>query len=292
MISPFKKGSPDSVDFEAVEKITEHLINNASDGIIVSGTTGESPTLTHDEEIEIFTTVQAKLKQKKSKTKLIFGAGSNSTQTAITMAKKAEKLNADALLIVTPYYNKPNQKGLFAHYSAIARASNLPIILYNVPSRTNISLQAKTIIELNKEYKHICALKEASTNFDIITQIRLELACGDFKIYSGDDSSTLAMLSLGADGVISVASHFVGKEMKDLVTKFKQGQHSEALKIHQKLFPLFCGLFVETNPICAKSAMEYLGLASKTLREPLVNLTEAQEQELFFIIAKTVKLTA
>ncbi|MCE2928123.1 MAG: 4-hydroxy-tetrahydrodipicolinate synthase, partial [Candidatus Caenarcaniphilales bacterium] len=206
MVTPFEKENPARIDFAAVEKITEHLVKNSSDAIVVSGTTGESPTLTHDEEIELFKTVQASVKKLGAKTKLIFGAGSNCTQTAIKMSKAAEMLNADGLLIVTPYYNKPNQKGLFAHYSSIASQTKLPIIAYNVPSRTNISIQAATLIELNAKHPNICSLKEASTNIDIITEIRLKLRNDRFSIYSGDDSLTLPMLAVGADGIISVAS--------------------------------------------------------------------------------------
>lgn len=287
MITPFTSNGAE-LDFVATEKIVEHLVRNGSDAIVVSGTTGESPTLTHDEEVELFKVVQAKVKSLKASTKLIFGAGSNSTQTAIAMSKEAERLGADGLLIVTPYYNKPNQEGLKEHYSLIARATSLPIILYNVPGRCVIALQAQTIIELVNLHSNIVALKEASNNIDLITKIKLGLGSKAFEIYSGDDSLTLPMLAVGADGVISVASHLLGNEMQEMIKEFKAGNLPRAIKIHQDIFPVFDALFVEPNPTCIKEAMSMLGFCSASLRSPLVPLKPEQRASLRTCLEKIV----
>ncbi len=288
MVTPFKESNKYEIDYPAVTKLVEHLVKNGSDSIIIAGTTGESPTITHDEELELLKHTQAVVKKLGTQTKIIFGAGSNSTATSIKMSQEAEKLGADGLLIVTPYYNKPNQKGLKQHYSLIAQATKLPIILYNVPSRTNIALTAETVIELAERFPNICALKEASTNIDIITKLRLKLNPQQFAIYSGDDSLTLPMLAVGADGVISVASHLVGNEMQAMVKAYRAGKHSEALKIHQQIFPLFDTLFIEPNPTCIKEAMGIMGLCSPALREPLVPLNEEQRANLKKIINSVV----
>jgi len=273
MITPFVAGNKQKIDFAAAEKIAKHLINNGSDSIVITGTTGESPTLTHDEEIDLLLCLKDLVKREASSVKIIFGAGSNCTSTAIKMSKLAEQNGADGLLMVTPYYNKPTQNGLFEHYSQIAESTKLPIILYNVPSRTNISLSADTIIKLVNKYPNIHSLKEASTNIDIITQIRSQISAERFDIYSGDDSLTLPMMAVGAKGVISVASHLVGREMQEMVFEFTSGNIKSALIIHQKLFPLFDNLFTEPNPTCIKYAMNYLGFCSGEIREPLVPLS-------------------
>ncbi len=285
MITPFELGDKSKIDFAAVERIVTHLVSTGSDSIVVAGTTGESPTLTHDEEIELLRVTQAQIKKLGSQTQVIFGAGSNSTNTAIEMSRRAEKESVDGLLIVVPYYNKPKQKGLKEHYSLIAKNTNTPIILYNVPGRTVVSLEAETIISLHQEYKHICSLKEASNNLDIISAVYQKLNPDEFSIYCGDDSLTLPMLAVGACGVISVASHLVGSQMQSMIALYKSGKHQEALTIHRKLFPLFCELFTEPNPTCVKEAVAMLGLASAELREPLVPLSEEQRNKLKSLIA-------
>jgi 4-hydroxy-tetrahydrodipicolinate synthase len=292
MVTPFKESNKHEIDYPAVSRLVEHLVKHGSDSIIIAGTTGESPTITHDEEIELLKHVQADIKRLGTKTKIIFGAGSNSTQTSIKMSQTAEKLGADGLLIVTPYYNKPNQKGLREHYSLIAQATSLPIILYNVPSRTNIALTADTIIELHEKYPHICSLKEASANLDIITRLRLKLSPEKFSIYCGDDSLTLPMLAVGACGVISVASHLVGNEMQAMVKAFKAGNHVKALEIHQEIFPIFDNLFIEPNPTCIKEALGIMGICSAILREPLVPLSDEQRAKLKKIINSVVDSTS
>ena len=192
MVTPFKKDL--SVDFEALEKLTNHLINNGSDAILVAGTTGECPTLTHEEEREVFKCVQNTAKG--TNVKVILGAGSNSTKTAVNSAIEAEKLNADAILTVVPYYNKPSQRGMITHFSAIANAVDLPIIIYNIPGRTGVNMQPQTVAQLSADHKNIVALKQSNSDLDLISDIK-SLCSDDFVIYSGDDSLTLPMLSLG-----------------------------------------------------------------------------------------------
>ena len=288
MATPFKEGAKHELDLPATEKLVEHLIRTGSDALIISGTTGESPTLSHEEEVVLLKCVKDKINTLGKKTPIIFGAGSNSTQTAIKMSKLAEDNGADALLIVTPYYNKPNQKGLKEHFSLVAKSTKLPIILYNVPGRCIIGLEAETIIDLANEHANIVSLKEASNNIDLISQLRISLKAEEFSIYSGDDSLTLAMLSTGADGVISVASHFVGLQMQEMIKEFKNGNNNKALEIHLKLFPLFNSLFAEPNPTCVKAALKMIGLCSAELREPLVSLDTVQIANLEKIVNKLV----
>jgi 4-hydroxy-tetrahydrodipicolinate synthase len=288
MVSPFKQGDVSKLDFAAAERLVAHLIANNSDSIVVSGTTGESPTLSHDEEVELFKVVKIAANKINPQTKIIFGAGSNSTETVIAMSRQAAKLNADGLLIVTPYYNKPNQKGLKQHYSSIAKSTDLPIILYNVPGRCVVSLQSQSTIALAREYSNIVAIKEASTNIDSLTELRLALG-ERFAIYCGDDSLTLPMLSVGADGVISVASHIVGKQMSEMISYFRHGDNQKALQIHQKLYPLFQALFTEPNPTCIKAILGIMGVCDSSLREPLISLEDFQVETLKSILASVAK---
>lgn len=287
MITPFKGvDSADyiegcsPIDFEATEKLVEHLVKTGSDALVVTGTTGENPTLTHEEEQELFRVVRAKIDSLGAKTKVLFGTGSNSTQTVLQSNKIAEKLGADGVLIVTPYYNKPNQKGLKAHFNRIAQSTDMPIILYNIPGRCVINLEAQTIVDLVQANDNIVGLKEASNNFDQVSEIRQSLDSDRFKIYSGDDSLTLPMLGVGADGVISVASHLVGKEMKDMMDSFFAGDVTRAKSLHNKLFPIFIALFNEPNPTCVKAALKMMGICSDELREPLVKLEADQVSSL------------
>lgn len=283
MVTPFK--SDLSIDFEGTEKLVNHLVQTGTDTIVVAGTTGESPTLTHDEEREVCKLVQ---KTAGGKAKVVLGAGSNCTKTAVSSTKEAEKLGVDGILTVVPYYNKPNQKGLIEHFSQIAKATSLPIILYNIPGRTGITMQPETIAELANKFENIVANKDATGDLEITSQT-VELCPKDFIIYSGDDSLTLPMLSVGATGVISVASHIVGNELKDMVNYFLEGKVSDARNIHQKLFPLFKALFWEPNPTCVKAALEYKGICKATLRPPLVALDANKKKDLEKLVDKCVK---
>ena len=274
MVTPFK--SDLSIDFDAVEKLVNHLIKNGTNTIVVAGTTGESPTLTHSEERELCKLVQ---KVAVRKVKIVLGAGSNSTKTAVESTCEAEKLGVDGVLSVVPYYNKPSQAGLLEHFSQIAKSTSLPIILYNIPGRTGINMDPQTTAELAKKYKNIIGYKDATGNLEQTSQV-IQLAPKGFFIYSGDDSLTLPMLSIGAIGVISVASHIVGNEIKDMINFYFSGKIDLAKEIHNKLFPLFKALFKAPNPTCIKAALEIKGLCKSDLRPPLVKLNEKELIEL------------
>ncbi|MBI3591208.1 MAG: 4-hydroxy-tetrahydrodipicolinate synthase [Candidatus Melainabacteria bacterium] len=289
MVTPFKcSGEVTSslpIDFDATEKLIHHLIKTGTDTIVVAGTTGESPTLTHEEEKEL-----CKFAQKivNKKVKIILGAGSNSTQTAIEATKEAEKLGVDGVLSVVPYYNKPSQAGLIEHFSQIAKCTSLPIILYNIPGRTGINMEPQTVASLAGKYKNIIGYKDATGNLENTSQV-IQLAPEGFLMYSGDDSLTLPMLSIGAVGVISVASHIVGNEIKDMINSYFAGKIDLAKEIHNKLFPLFKVLFKAPNPTCIKAALEIKGICKADLRSPLVKLNEKELSELKEIINATCK---
>ncbi|AFY70995.1 dihydrodipicolinate synthase [Thalassoporum mexicanum PCC 7367] len=264
MITPFN--SSGEVDYAAVEKLAHYLINNGTDTLVVCGTTGESPTLTWQEEFELFKIVK---QAAQGRAKVIAGTGSNSTSEAIEATQKAAHLGLDGSLQVVPYYNKPPQAGLYNHFMAIAKSSpDLPIILYNVPGRTSCNLEPETIAQL-AELDNIVAVKDATGNLDTAGQIR-SLTPANFAIYSGDDSLTLPLLAVGAKGVVSVASHLVGKQMQEMISAFKQGQVKQATEMHLRLLPLFKALFYVTNPIPLKTALNLLGLDSGEVRSPLV----------------------
>ena len=278
MVTPFDEKR--KIDYDALKKLVNHLVNSSTDAILVTGTTGESPTLTHEEEYDLVYVVK---EQVAGARKVIMGAGSNSTRTAVDSSKKAQELGADAILSVVPYYNKPNQQGIIEHFSAIARSVDLPIIMYNIPGRTGVNMAPQTAAFLAKEYPNIVALKQSCPDMDAITELR-SLCPEDFAIYCGDDSLTLPMLSLGAHGVISVASHVVGDEMKSLIKNFKSGQIKAARNMHQKLYPLFKKLFMAPNPVPVKAVLSKLRLIENYVRRPLVELNEIERGELFDVL--------
>jgi 4-hydroxy-tetrahydrodipicolinate synthase len=272
MITPFSADG--SVNYGVTERLAAHLADNGTDSLVVCGTTGESPTLTWDEEYQLFQVVQ---KAVAGKAKVIAGTGSNSTQEAIAATEKAAKLGIDGSLQVVPYYNKPPQSGLYHHFEAIAKACpDMPLILYNVPSRTGQNLQAETVARLS-EIPNIVGIKEASGNFEQASQIR-RLTPPDFAIYSGDDSFTLAILAIGGAGVVSVASHLVGSQLQEMIQAFEAGKTEIAKEIHLKLFPLFKVLFCTANPIPLKAALNLQGWDVGSPRPPLCDLpTELKE---------------
>lgn len=262
MITPFTADG--AVDYAITEKLANHLVETGTNTIVVCGTTGESPTLSWDEEFELFQVVRNAVS---GRAKVMAGTGSNSTSEAIAATKKAAKIGLDGSLQVVPYYNKPPQSGLYEHFQAIAQSSDLPIMLYNVPGRTSQNLQPETVARLS-EVPNIVAIKEASGNLDQVSQIR-RMTPPEFAIYSGDDSLTLPMLAIGAKGVVSVASHLVGTRLQQMIQAFEKGQVQKATQIHLELFPLFKALFVTTNPIPVKAALSLQGWQVDTLRLPL-----------------------
>lgn len=283
MVTPMDRSGV--IDYDKVEALSKHLISNGSDALLVAGTTGESPTLTNEEEIELVSTVKRAVA---NKAKIILGAGSNSTESAIEYSKFAQKEEVDAILSVVPYYNKPNQRGIIEHFSAIAKNTALPIILYNIPSRTGVFMEPKTVAYLAEKFENIVAIKQSCPDMDKITEMKM-MCPSDFVIYSGDDSLTLPMLSLGAHGVISVASHLFGSEIKSMIRNFKTGDLLAARNMHKTLYPVFKSLFMAPNPTPAKAALAYKGIIEDYVRRPLVTLTEDERIELFKVIDRVKK---
>ncbi len=266
MVTPFSEDG--SVNYAVAEKLAIHLIDNGNDGLVVCGTTGESPSLSWEEEYELFRVVKGAVGKR---AKIIAGTGSNSTSEAIAATQKAARLGLDGSLQVVPYYNKPPQEGLYRHFKAIAEACpELPMMLYNIPGRTSRNLEAETVAKL-AEIPNILAIKEASGDLEQACQIH-RLTPSEFGIYSGEDSLTLPLLTVGGVGVVSVASHLVGKQMQEMLQAFVEGKNEVATKIQIKLFPLFKILFVTTNPIPIKAALNLQGWKVGGLRSPLCEL--------------------
>lgn len=274
MVTPFTEEG--QVNYAMAEKLASHLIDNGSDALVVCGTTGESPTLTWEEEHDLFRAVQ---NVAKGRAKVIAGTGSNSTSEAIAATQKAAQLGLDGSLQVVPYYNKPPQEGLYQHFRAIAEACpDMPLMLYNVPGRTSCNLAPETVIRL-AAVDNIVAIKEASGNLDQAAQIRCHVD-PTFEIYSGDDSLTLPLMSVGAQGVVSVASHLVGKQMQTMIQAFLDGKTKEAIDLHLKLFPLFKVLFCDTNPLPVKTALILQGWSLGSFRRPLCPLDPGLTKQL------------
>ncbi|NLC10954.1 MAG: 4-hydroxy-tetrahydrodipicolinate synthase [Firmicutes bacterium] len=274
MITPFT--SSQKVNYEAAAKIASYLVKEqGSEGIVVTGTTGESPTLSVEEKIALYRTVK---KEVGSKAMVIAGTGSYDTKSSIELTLKAAEVGVDGFLLVAPYYNKPSQKGLLEHFKAIAEVTTLPVIIYNVPSRTGVNISADTCIELSF-IENIVGVKEASGDLEQIAIICRETE-DNFLVYSGDDSLTLPILSVGGIGVISVASHLVGKEIKKMIDAYKEGRVIEAASLHQKLMPLFKGMFMESNPVPVKESMRMKGFDVGLPRLPLVELSEEKKKML------------
>ena len=267
MVTPFNKEG--EVDYDQAKKLALALLKSGSEGLVLAGTTGESPTLLHEEELILFTEVKKAVGNKAS---IIANTGSNSTAEAVLSTKGAEKIGVDACLLVVPYYNKPTQEGLYQHFKTIASSTKLPCILYNVPTRTITNLSAETTIKLS-QIPNIIGVKEASGNLEQITKVINEAREG-FLVWSGDDSATLPMLALGAYGVISVTSHLAGKQMSEMIYSFVKGDTKKAADIHARLLPLFTALFLVSNPQPVKYALNKIGFNVGKPRLPLVEPDE------------------
>ncbi len=266
LVTPFRSGR---VDEKKLRELVEWHLSEGTAGFVPVGTTGESATLDYKEHARV---IEVVVKTVKGRAPVIAGAGSNSTAEAIALTREAKELGADAVLSVNPYYNKPTQAGLKAHFLAIAKAVDIPIMLYNIPSRSSVQLQASTIAEMASASKRIVGVKESTGSMDMATEIRA--ACGDkFCIISGDDSLTLPLMALGATGVISVAANIVPKDIARLCSMGLDERFDEAQLIHQKLYPLIKSLFIETNPAPVKAAMKEMGLINdESLRLPMVSI--------------------
>jgi 4-hydroxy-tetrahydrodipicolinate synthase len=269
MVTPFDhKGN---IDFQKTTQLVEYLIQNGTDSLVVAGTTGESPTLTTEEKLALFRHV---VKVVNKRIPVIAGTGSNNTKASIELTKKAEEIGVDAIMLVAPYYNKPNQEGMYQHFKAIAESTSLPVMLYNIPGRAVANIQPETIIKLS-QIPNIKAVKEASGNLNAMTEI-IANTPEDFELYSGDDGLTLPILAIGGVGVVSVASHIIGNEMQTMVQAFFNGDYQQAAKLHQKLLPIMEGLFAAPSPAPVKTALQLKGLNVGSVRLPLVPLTEQE----------------
>jgi 4-hydroxy-tetrahydrodipicolinate synthase len=273
MVTPFNENL--EIDWETTGKLIDYLIEvQKTDAIVVSGTTGESPTLTDDEKVELF---RFAMKHAAGRCKIIAGTGSNETAHSVHLTQAAEEVGVDGALLVAPYYNKPTQEGLFRHFQTIAEATKLPIMIYNVPSRTVTSVSVETTLRL-AQIPNIVATKECAS-MEQRTEIVMHAPEG-FRLYSGDDSVTLPTLAVGGHGIVSVASHIVGARMKDLIAAFKSGKVEEAIRINQELFPVFKGLFncphPVPNPVPVKYALTLKGIPVGGVRLPLVDLTDQE----------------
>ena len=267
IVTPFKD---DQVDEKTLKSLVEFQIKNSTSGIVPCGTTGESATLTYQEHDRV---IELVIQQSNGRLPVIAGTGSNSTQEAIILTKHAERVGANASLQVVPYYNRPTQKGLYEHFKAISESVAIPIILYNIASRTGVNMEPETIAKLAKDCKNIVGVKEASGSLEQMS--RIKLLCGkDFCLLSGDDTLTLPALSIGASGVISVVANIVPSDVANLVSEFQKGNIEKAEKLHYQLMPLIKAMFIETNPIPLKTAMGLLGLCQPDLRLPMCAMSD------------------
>jgi 4-hydroxy-tetrahydrodipicolinate synthase len=273
IVTPFSKGK---IDEPALERLIRAQIRGGVDGIVPVGTTGESPTVDYEEHVRI---IERSVKFAAGKIKVLAGTGGNSTSEAIYLTEHAEKVGADGSLQVAPYYNKPTQEGLFQHFREVARHTRLPIVLYSIPGRCGIEIGLDAVKRLAQECKNIIGIKEAGGNADRVSQLRAALG-PRFEIMSGDDSLTLPFMAVGAQGVISVASNVIPRQVAQMVEAYAAGKTVAALKLHQKYYPLFKDLFIETNPVPVKAALAMLGQIEEEYRLPLVPMSPKNREVL------------
>ncbi|MFU2018951.1 4-hydroxy-tetrahydrodipicolinate synthase [Peribacillus butanolivorans] len=270
MVTPFNHNN--EVDFNATRALVNYLIANGSDGLVIAGTTGESPTLTAEEKVDLFKFVGEVVD---GRVPVIAGTGSNNTKASISLTRQAEAAGVDGIMLVTPYYNKPSQEGLFQHFNAIAQSTSLPVMLYNIPGRSVVNMSVETIVSLSK-INNIVAVKEASGDLDAMAQI-ISKSSSDFTLYSGDDGLTLPVLAIGGTGIVSVSSHIIGNEMQEMINSFKNGDVHGAASIHRNLLPIMKALFAASNPSPVKSALNMRGINVGGVRLPLVPLNNEEK---------------
>ncbi len=273
LVTPFREGA---IDFTALENLIESQIVAGIDGIIAVGTTGESPTLTHDERKEV---IQFAIQTANRRCLVLAGTGSYSTREAIASTEQAEKLGVDGALLVAPYYNKPSQEGLFRHFSAIAKSTALRVMLYNIPGRCGVDVSAETVARIQSDCPNVVSIKEAGGNVDRVSELRARLPDA-FTVLSGDDGLTLPFLAAGAVGVVSVASNLLPREMCELVKAFTNGNIKRAERLHRKLYWLFKDLFIEPNPVPIKTALSWRGTILAEVRLPLCEMSAANQARL------------
>ncbi len=279
LVTPFRNGK---IDEKAFIQLIESQIANGIQGIVPVGTTGESPTLSHEEHLRV---IELAVQTVKGRIPVIAGTGSNSTKEAIDLTQSAEKLGADGALLVAPYYNRPTQAGLVVHFGEIANSTKLPLILYSIPGRCGVEIAVETVAQLVKNHRNIVGIKEAGGQSDRVSQLRQQLP-DSFDILCGDDSLFLSFMAVGAVGVISVASHLVPQQIIQMMLAFQSGKIAEAEKMHRALYPIFKDLFIESNPSPLKTALARQGVMESEVRLPLVKLDPANEAKLF----KTLEL--
>lgn len=269
MVSPFTVDG--ALDLDGAQRLAAHLVDHGSDGIVVAGSTGESPTLTHAETLDLF---RAVVEAVGGRAEVVAGTGKNDTAATIALSREAAAIGVDGLLLVSPYYNRPSQRGLVGHFGAVADAvDGLPVVLYDIPSRTGVELSAETILGLASAHANVVGLKDAAGNFPKSAEVVSQAPAG-FRLYAGDDVSTLPLLSLGAVGVISVAAHLVGEDLAAMVDAFATDP-GKAREIHFKLLPLFSALFCDVNPVPLKAAMRLAGLPAGPVRAPLADADQS-----------------
>jgi len=274
MVTPFDENL--KINWGVLEDLVRDLVEEQkTESIIVSGTTGESPTLSREEKLDLFREVR---RLAPPECKVIAGTGTNNGAEVLDLSKRAEDCGVDGLMIVTPYYNKPPQDALIAHYHSIAASVSLPIMIYNVPGRTGCDIDREALQELSS-VSNIVALKEASGDLNKISWLKKE-AGDNLKIYSGNDDQTLPLLALGGEGVVSVASHVTGRKIREMIKNFKQGDHEKALKLHHEMYPIFKVMFLVTNPIPVKASVQMRGIDVGGVRPPLVPLKEAERKRI------------
>lgn len=279
MVTPFdRKGH---IDFPKTTQLINHLIENGTESLVVAGTTGESPTLSKEEKLALF---QHVVKVVDKRVPVVAGTGSNNTYASIELTKKAEQIGVDAIMAVAPYYNKPNQEGLYQHFKGIAENTKLPVMVYNIPGRSAVNILPETVIRLSKIH-NIVAVKEASGDLNAMAKI-IDGTDDEFLLYSGDDSLTIPVMAIGGNGIVSVASHVIGNEMQAMIQAFLTGDHIKAASIHRELLPIMEGLFSAPSPAPIKTALQLKGLNVGSVRLPLVPLSE-QERSALLSLFKT-----
>ncbi|GIO08711.1 4-hydroxy-tetrahydrodipicolinate synthase [Brevibacillus reuszeri] len=281
MVTPFDQNG--DVDFNVTRTLVNYLIENGTDGLVVAGTTGESPTLSTDEKVELFKFVVDVVG---GRIPVIAGTGSNNTRASISLTKQAKAAGVDGIMIVAPYYNKPSQEGMYQHFKAIAESTSLPVMLYNIPGRSVVNMSVETIVRLS-QLPNIVAIKEANGNLDAMAEV-ISQTPNDFTLYSGDDGLTLPVLGIGGAGIVSVASHIIGNEMQDMINLFKNGNIEAAAAAHRKLLPIMNALFAAPSPSPVKAALNLKGINVGGVRLPMVPLTAEETNTLQSVLQQHV----
>ncbi|WP_312108226.1 4-hydroxy-tetrahydrodipicolinate synthase [Brevibacillus reuszeri] len=281
MVTPFDQNG--DVDFNATRTLVNYLIENGTDGLVVAGTTGESPTLSIEEKVELFKFVVDVVG---GRIPVIAGTGSNNTRASIRLTKQAEATGVDGIMLVAPYYNKPSQEGMYQHFKAIAESTSLPVMLYNIPGRSVVNMSVETIVRLS-QIPNIVAIKEANGNLDAMAEV-ISQTPSDFTLYSGDDGLTLPVLGIGGAGIVSVASHIIGNEMQEMINLFKNGNNEEAAAAHRKLLPTMNALFAAPSPSPVKAALNLKGINVGSVRLPMIPLTSEETNTLQSVLQQLV----